>query len=77
MRSGYIFLPRGDDVTLMYSGAYGQNWSSRGDNTRFDGEIIPSTYHLVFKDIEILPSNGPDSRFYGLPLRCLSTVIDI
>ncbi len=55
----------------------GYEWTSRGSGTRFDGVLILSAYYPNLGSTGINPSDGPYNRFYGFPLRCLSTVLDM
>ena len=52
------------------AGDGGQNWSSRSGT-------ITTAYYLEYWAFDVLPSNGPYDRWFGFPLRCLSTVLDI
>ena len=74
VRSGYLG-PNGGKS--WYAGINGNWWSSRGSSTRYDGVATPSAYHLNFSDTGVNPSYGPDNRYYGFSLRCLSTVLDM
>ena len=74
MRSGFIYLP--SSATLIVASANGYNWSSRGTSNRSDGAVSPSGYHLSLSGNGVSPSIS-DERYYGYPLRCLSTVLDI
>ena len=60
-----------------YAGFHGYWWSSRGSSTRYDGVTIPSAYNLVFYASTVYPSDGPYERYFGRPLRCLSTVLEM
>ena len=77
VRSGSFYLPGASGATYSYAGVYGRYWSSRGLSTHANGSAIPSTYYLGFNATDVYPSGGPDTRWDGFPLRCLSTVIDI
>ncbi len=72
VRSGYLIPNVGKSWD---AGQYGYWWSSRGSSTRYDGVTTPSAYHLHFNATGVNPSNGPSNRYYGFPLRCLSTVL--
>ncbi len=74
VRSG-ILSP--DNGKFWDAGLNGYWWSSRGSSTRWDGVTTPSGYYLTFDATGVYPSTGPSNRWYGLPLRCLSTVLDI
>ncbi len=67
VRSGYVDLPN-TAGTLRYAGVYGYWWSSRGD-------AATGAYYLRFTATGVYPSRGPNSRWNGFPLRCLSTVL--
>ena len=75
MRSGFVVLPGVSGTTFWYAGIYGYWWSSRASSTRNDGAAIPSAYYLVFYASTVYPSDGPYERYFGRPLRCLSTVL--
>ena len=45
-------------------------WSSRAEEN-------DKAYNSTFSKTNVIPSNGPNQRWHGLPLRCLSTVLDI
>ncbi len=77
MRSGYIALPGVSGATFRFAGQYGYWWSSRGSSTRYDGVTTPSAYDLSFNATGVNPSDGPDNRWVGYSLRCLSTVLDM
>lgn len=72
VRSGYINLPGVSGATYRNAGINGYDWSSRGSATRHDGAAIPSGYNLGFNATGVNPSNGPNERWHGFPLRCLS-----
>ena len=74
MRSGHIYLAI-TAGTFRYAGHEGSWWSSRGSSTRYDGVTTPSAYSLGFNVTAVTPSAGPDVRWHGFPLRCLSTVL--
>ena len=69
MRSGYINLNL-TTGTLRETSFRNDNWSSRGS-------AITSAYNLLIADVGVGASDGPVQRYYGFPLRCLSTVLDI
>ncbi len=77
VRSGHVYLPGVSGTGFGRAGLRGYGWSSRASSTRNDGAAIPSGYGLVFSNSVVTPSHGPDERYLGLPLRCLSTVLDI
>ncbi len=66
-----------DNGKSWYAGQHGYWWSSRGSSTRYDGVTTPSAYNLHFYATGVDPSAGPDNRWLGFSLRCLSTVLDI
>ena len=74
VRSGDLSL---DNGKFWYAGIDGWLWSSRGTTTRFDGTASLSGYVLLFDADSTNPSGGPHYRYVGIPLRCLSTVLDI
>ncbi len=67
MRSGIVYLA-GTAGTLRYAGLYADYWSSRGG-------AATTAYSLAFHASTVDPSSGPHIRYYGFPLRCLSTVL--
>jgi len=62
VRSGYIELPK-TAGTLRNAGHNADYWSSRGS-------AATNAYNLEF-NTAVNPSNGPNNRWYGFPLRCL------
>ncbi len=54
--------------TFRGAGHYANGWSSHS------GNITSNAYYLeIFTAVE--PSLGPNQRWFGFPLRCLSTVL--
>ena len=76
MRSG-IIEPRIADGTLRHIGQWGHYWSSWGSDTAGNGSTLSSAYYLYVGSSGVIPSAGPWDRWYGYPLRCLSTVLDM
>ncbi len=76
VRSGWIPLSV-TAGTFRLAGSAGLWWSSLASSTRADGAAIPSAYYLGFNTTDVSPSGGPDNRYTGFPLRCLSTVLDM
>ncbi len=72
VRSGYIELPK-TAGRLRNAGNNSLAWSSVASATRNDGASVPSAYYLHFFGSNVNPSNGPDYRWYGFPLRCLAS----
>lgn len=70
VRSGSVYLPN-TAGTFGYAGHSADYWSSRGSSTRYDGVTTPSAYNLNFNATGVNPSNGPNNRYNGFPLRCL------
>ncbi len=69
VRSGGIYLTNSSGATA-HAGRmanYGSFWSSRGD-------AATHAYDLDFITTSVSPSAG-SIRWYGFPLRCLSTVL--
>jgi len=66
VRSGYVYLPS-TAGTLRNAGIDGIYWSSRSGAATY-------AYDLGFNATGAFPSAGPNSRWHGFPLRCLSTV---
>ena len=77
MRSGYIYLPGVSGATFRDAGHGGRDWSSRGSSMHFEGAAVPSGYYLQFDTAGVNTSQGPNNRWTTIPLRCLSTVLDI
>ena len=65
MRSGYINV---GIPALRYAGAVGHGWPSRSYST------ATNAYYFYFTASDVGPSHH-DNRWYGFPLRCLSTVL--
>ena len=77
MRSGYVHLPGVNEATLSFISQGGVGWSSYGASKRYDDTATLSAYYLNFGAMSVNVSRGPDSRWFGYPLRCLSTVLDM
>ena len=67
VRSGAVVLAY-TAGTFRSAGVGGDWWSSRGD-------AATNAYNIHFSATGVLPSSGPNSRWHGFPLRCLSTVL--
>ncbi len=76
MRSGQVNLSASTGA-LRDDGIDGYWWTSHGSSKRFDNVSAPSAYNLNFDATRLYPSAGPDNRWFALPLRCLSTVLDM
>jgi len=76
VRSGFVNLAVSAD-TFRYAGVNGIWWSSRASSTNASGTTMPSAYFLDFTASTVRPSHGPNTRYFGIPLRCLSTVLGI
>lgn len=63
VRSGYVNLPN-TAGTLRNAGINADYWSSRAD-------AATNAYNLNFNATAVNPSNGPNNRWHGFPLRCL------
>ncbi len=50
---------------------YGYSWTSRTHTT------VVYAYNFRFNNSGVFPSTYHDNRYYGYPLRCLSTVLDM
>ncbi len=61
MRSGVVDPGSGK---FWHAGQAGYWWSSRA-------------YYLYLHAINVYASGGPDNLYPGIPLRCLSTVLDM
>ena len=64
-----------DAGRLWSIGQNGYNWALRAMSIHTDGTGYLSAYDLKIDANIVYPSEGPSYRFYGLPLRCLSTVL--
>ncbi len=73
VRSGYIHLAI-TAGTFRSAGSYGFDRSSQASSTRTDGLAIPSAYYLQIEPSAVKPSYT-SARYYGISLRCLSTVL--
>ena len=58
--------------TLGYAGVSGSWWSSRA--AAYTSSTSATAYYLEFGGSSVYPSNGPNNRWYGFPLRCLSSM---
>ncbi len=72
MRSGDI-SPQNTAGTFKDVGLGGCSWSSYAST--YTSSITATAYTLAFSTVSA--SSGERSRWYGFPLRCLSTVLDI
>ena len=71
VRNGHVY-PGGTAGTFRLAGDVGYEWSSRTSPTS-----STLAYWFEFIATESRPSFGPYDRHNGLPLRCLSTVLDM
>ncbi len=76
VRSGYVELPL-ITGTLRNASQWGNGWSSCASSINANDIAKPSGYLFAFNASAVLPSRGPGERYFGFPLRCLSTVLDI
>ena len=76
VRSGHVY-PGGTAGTFRLAGDVGYEWSSRASSTHWQGGTYPCAYLLDFQVSVVSPSQGPYERWHGIPLRCLSTVLDM
>ena len=60
----------GTDGAFRGAGNGGYGWSLRMNK-------LASAYYLDFYATGVYPSHGPNNRWHGFPLRCLSTVLDM
>ncbi len=58
--------------TLGNAGINGYEWSSRG--AAYTSSTSAAAYNLEFNDSTVYPSNGPNNRWNGFPLRCLTSM---
>ena len=70
MRSGYVELLKSTG-TLRVTGQWGHYWSSQAGT--YTSSTAATAYNFEF-NTAINPSHE-NSRWYGFPLRCLSTVL--
>ena len=73
MRSGFIVLPSSSAFWL--AGEKGYACSSRAVD--YTSSILATAYSFAIEANLTIASNGPGARYYGFPLRCLSTALDI
>ena len=69
VRSGNVYLPGRSGVTLLDAGINGNGWSSRA--AAYTSSTSATAYNLGFNASTVNPSNGPNNRWNGFPLRCL------
>ncbi len=69
MRIGVVYLIVSDG-NFIGAGQSGGYWSSYGNNAT-------NAYNPGFNASLVYPSHGPWERYYGRPLRCLSTVLEM
>ena len=74
VRSGLVYLISAG--TFRVAGISGAWWSSRGADNIW-GSAGLGGYYLYFGATGVGPSDGPDNRYYGFSLRCLSTLLDM
>ena len=73
VRSGYVHLTVSAG-NFRNAGKWGFDWSSRGTDSVW-GSAGLGGYNFSFSATGVNLSNGPDNRWIGFPLRCLSTVL--
>ncbi len=61
--------------TFRYAGQLGYGWSSRA--AAYTSSTSATAYNLAFNESTVYPSDGPNHRWVGFSLRCLSTVLDM
>ena len=66
VRSGLVILHTG---TLRYFGYHGYDWSR--SSVAYSSATSANAYGLFATASGVYPSNGPDLRYYGFPVRCL------
>ena len=71
VRSGLLNLPGVSGATFSHAGLSGYWWSSRSYSD------ATHAYYLGFNASDVYPSDGPNNRWFGFSLRCLSTVLDM
>ena len=71
VRSGYIRISSG---RLGSAGFDSDALSSMASNRRVDGATELSNYRLALNSKVVYSAGGPYDRWFGIPLRCLSTV---
>ena len=65
VRSGFVILDYG---SLRYFGINGYGWSSASQ--AFTSVTSATAYYLGFGASGVHPSDGPDNRWDGFPIRC-------
>lgn len=68
VRSGDVELHK-TTGTFRNAGAYDIYWSSRA--AAYTSSTSATAYYLQVEPSAVKPSNGPNNRFNGFPLRCL------
>jgi hypothetical protein len=68
VRSGFIYLPGASGAAFRSAVIRGGYWSSRGG-------AATTAYYLQIETSAVKPSIGPNSRYHGFSLSCLSTVL--
>ena len=74
VRSGYITLRVSVGGTALGVGSNGYGWPQIA--TVFSDVTSAMAYYFSSNTTGANPSNGPDNRRHGLPLRCLSTALE-
>ncbi len=69
VRSGNLNLPGVSGATFRNAGINGYGWSSRA--AAYTSSTAATAYNLGFNASDVYPSNGPNNRWNGFPLRCL------
>ncbi len=70
VRSGYIHMQYGP---FWHKSARGFYWPrSAGGYSSYVGDNAATAYRLYFDASGVSPSNGPEDRWAGFPLRCLA-----
>ena len=64
VRSGYVYLNNG---SLRYFGLSGYGWSR--SSVAYSSATSANAYNLKFNAGTVYPSNGPNNRWNGFPVR--------
>ncbi len=67
VRSGNLNLPGVSGATFRNAGINGYGWSSRA--AAYTSSTAATAYNLGFNASDVYPSNGPNNRWNGFPLR--------
>ncbi len=69
VRSGYVYR---NNSSARVLGVDGHSWSATASPVYYGGSAGLTGYNLGFNASGVFPSNGPDYRWNGFPIRCLA-----